>query len=76
MLPAVLDPWAALGSLGAANLASNFPGSKVWLVSVRAKAKLQQVMMAIAQRVNVEFVSGRCQLPMRTLRPTSWPKRF
>jgi len=56
MLPAVLDPWAAHALYEAANLASKFAGSKVWLVSVGPKAKLQQVMMTIAQRVSFELV--------------------
>jgi len=56
MLPAVLDPWAAHALYEAADLASKFPGSKVWLISVGPKAKLQQVMMTIAQRVSFEFV--------------------
>jgi electron transfer flavoprotein beta subunit len=55
MLPAVLDPWAAHALYEAADLASKVAGSKVWLVSVGPKAKLQQVMMTIAQRVNFEF---------------------
>jgi len=56
MLPAILDPWAAHALYEAADLASKVPGSKVWLVSVGPKAKLQQVMMTIAQRVSFEFV--------------------
>ncbi|MFZ1918752.1 MAG: hypothetical protein WAU58_14350 [Terriglobales bacterium] len=56
MLPAVLDPWAAHALYEAAGLATKVPGSKVWLVSVGPKAKLQQVMMTIAQRVSFEFV--------------------
>jgi electron transfer flavoprotein beta subunit len=56
MLPAVLDPWAAHALYEAADLALKFPGSRVWLVSVGPKAKLQQVMMTIAQRVSFEFV--------------------
>jgi electron transfer flavoprotein beta subunit len=56
MLPAVLDPWAGHALYEAANLASRFTGSKVWLVSVGPKAKLQQVMMTIAQRVSFELV--------------------
>ena len=56
MLPAVLDPWAAHALYEAANLASKVAGSKVWLVSVGPKAKLQQVMMTIAQRVSFELV--------------------
>ena len=58
MLPAVLDPWAAHALYEAANLASKAAGSnsKVWLVSVGPKAKLQQVMMTIAQKVSFELV--------------------
>jgi len=59
MLPAVLDPWAAHALYEAANLASKTAGSnsKVWLVSVGPKAKLQQVMMTIAQKVSFELVA-------------------
>jgi len=58
MLPAVLDPWAAHALYEAANLASRGAGSnsKVWLVSVGPKAKLQQVMMTVAQKVSFELV--------------------
>jgi electron transfer flavoprotein beta subunit len=57
MLPAVLDPWASHGLYEAANLAAHTPGSKVWLVSLGPKAKLQQVMMTIAQKVSFELVA-------------------
>jgi electron transfer flavoprotein beta subunit len=57
MLPAVLDPWAACGLYEAANLAAKHPGSKVWLVSLGPKAKLQQVMMTVAQKVPFELVA-------------------
>lgn len=56
MLPAVLDPWAGHALFEAANLAKNYPGSKVWLVSLGPKAKLQQLMMSIAQKVTFELV--------------------
>jgi electron transfer flavoprotein beta subunit len=56
MLPAVLDPWAGHALYEAANLAKNVPGSKVWLVSLGPKAKLQQLMMTIAQKVSFELV--------------------
>ena len=56
VLPAVLDPWAASALYEAANLAAKNPGSKVWLVSLGPKAKLQQVMMTIAQKVSFELV--------------------
>ncbi len=57
MLPAVLDPWASHALYEAANLARNAPGSKVWLVSLGPKAKLQQVMMTVAQKVPFELVA-------------------
>ena len=56
LLPAVLDPWAASALYEAADLASRNPGSKVWLVSLGPKAKLQQVMMTVAQKVSFELV--------------------
>ncbi len=57
LLPAVLDPWAGHALFEAANLATRVPGSKVWLVSLGAKAKLQQVMMTIAQKVSFELIA-------------------
>ncbi len=57
MLPAVLDPWASHALYEAAHLAKNNPGSKVWLVSVGPKAKLQQVMMTVAQKVPFELIA-------------------
>ena len=61
VLPAVLDPWAASALYEAANLAVRNPGdaqnpSRVWMVSLAAKAKLQQVMMSVAQKVSFELV--------------------
>src|ERR1700674_5352937 len=56
ILPAVLDPWAASALYEAASLAAMHPGSKVWLVSLGPKAKLQQVMMTVAQKVPFELV--------------------
>ena len=56
VLPAVLDPWAASALYEAANLAASNPGSKLWLVSLGPKAKLQQVMMTIAQKAAFELV--------------------
>ncbi len=55
-LPAILDPWAASALYEAGNLATKNPGSKLWLVSLGPKAKLQQVMMTIAQKVAFELV--------------------
>jgi electron transfer flavoprotein beta subunit len=57
MLPAVLDPWASHALYEAAHLAKSAPGSKVWLASLGPKAKLQQVMMTVAQKVPFEFVA-------------------
>lgn len=57
MLPAVLDPWAGHALYEAANLAAKVAGSKVYLVSIGPKAKLQQVMMVIAQKVPFELVA-------------------
>jgi electron transfer flavoprotein beta subunit len=56
VLPSVLDPWAACALYEAANLVAKNPGSKLWLVSLGPKAKLQQVMMTIAQKVSFELV--------------------
>jgi electron transfer flavoprotein beta subunit len=56
MLPAVLDPWASHALYEAANLARHFPGSKVWLLCAAPKAKLQQVMMNVAQKASFELV--------------------
>jgi electron transfer flavoprotein beta subunit len=57
MLPSVLDPWAASALFEAAHLAKQVPGSKVTLVSVGPKAKLQQLMMSISQKVPFELVA-------------------
>jgi electron transfer flavoprotein beta subunit len=57
MLPAVLDPWASHALYEAANLAKQHAGSKVWVVSLAPKAKLQQVMMTVAQKVPFELVA-------------------
>src|SRR5207302_4286430 len=56
MLPAVLDPWAGHALFEAAHLAQKAAGSKVWLVSLAPKAKLQQVMMTMAQKASFELV--------------------
>lgn len=56
MLPAVLDPWATSALYEAAHLAATKAGSKVWLVALGPRAKLQQVMMTIAQKVSFELV--------------------
>lgn len=57
MLPSVLDPWAAHALYEAAHLAERVEGSKVWLVSLAPKARLQQLMMNIAQKVPFELVA-------------------
>lgn len=56
MLPSILDPWAACALYEAAQLAKAQAGSKVWLVSLGPKAKLQQVMMTVAQKAPFELV--------------------
>jgi electron transfer flavoprotein beta subunit len=56
LLPAVLDPWSGHALYEAANLATHSPGSKIWLVSAAPKAKLQQVMMNVAQKASFELV--------------------
>jgi len=56
VLPAVLDPWAASSLYEAAQVVAKHPGSKLWLVSLGPKAKLQQVMMTIAQKVSFELM--------------------
>jgi len=58
MLPSILDPWAASALYEAARLAKDAPGSKVWLVSLGPKAKLQQVMMTVAQKAPFELVAA------------------
>jgi electron transfer flavoprotein beta subunit len=57
MLPMVLDPWAAHALYECAHIVKSLPGSKMWLVSVGPKAKLQQAMMTIGQKVPFEFVA-------------------
>jgi len=56
MLPAVLDPWAAHALYESAALVKSVPDSKLFLVSVGPKAKLQQVMMTIGQKVSFKLV--------------------
>lgn len=57
MLPAWLDPWAGHALYEAANLAKQHAGSKVTLVSLGPKAKLQQVMMTVGQKVPFELTA-------------------
>jgi electron transfer flavoprotein beta subunit len=57
MLPSVLDPWSAHALFEAAHLAKQVAGSKVWLVSLGPKAKLQQLMMTVAQKAPFELVA-------------------
>lgn len=56
MLPSVLDPWAGHALFEAANLAKKISGSKVWLISLGPKAKLQQLMMSVAQKTPFELI--------------------
>ena len=57
MLPGTLDPWAACGLFEAASLAKKLEGSKVYLVTMAPKAKIQQVMMTMAQKVPFELIA-------------------
>lgn len=57
MLPAILDPWAACALYEGGRLAKQIAGSKLYLVSMAPKAKLQQVMMAVAQKLPFELVA-------------------
>jgi len=57
MLPAVLDPFAAHALWDAAAWVKENPGSRLWLVMMGPKAKLQQVMMTVAQKVPFELVA-------------------
>jgi electron transfer flavoprotein beta subunit len=57
MLPSVLDTWSAHALFEAAALAKKFQGSKVWLISIAPKMKLQQVMMTIAQKASFELIA-------------------
>ncbi len=57
MLPAILDPWAAHALYEGAHLVKQVAGSKLWLVSMAPKAKLQQVMMTVAQKVPLQLVA-------------------
>ncbi|MCB9466279.1 MAG: electron transfer flavoprotein subunit beta [Candidatus Eisenbacteria bacterium] len=57
MLPSVLDPWAGHALYEAASLATKHPESRVWLVSLGPKARLQQLMMSIAQKAKFELVA-------------------
>jgi electron transfer flavoprotein beta subunit len=56
MLPVVLDPWAAHALYEAANLAKGTDG-QVWLVSLGPRAKLQQLMMTVAQKAPFQLVA-------------------
>lgn len=57
MLPSVLDPWAACALYEAANLAKQRPGSNITLVALGPKAKLQQLMMTVAQKAPFSLVA-------------------
>ena len=56
MLPAVFDPWASHALYEAAHLARQHAGSTIKVVSLAPKAKLQQVMMTVAQKLPFELV--------------------
>jgi electron transfer flavoprotein beta subunit len=55
MLPAILDPWVQSALWEAAALAKSVPGSKVTLLSLAPKGKMQQVLMTLAQKAPFEL---------------------
>jgi len=57
MLPNVFDPWASHALYEAAHLAKQIPGSTIRVVSLAPKAKLQQVMMTVAQKLPFELIA-------------------
>ncbi len=57
MLPSILDPWASHALYEAANIAAHHPDTKIKLVSMGPKAKLQQLMMSVAQKVSFELIA-------------------
>lgn len=57
MLPNVFDPWASHALYEAAHLAKNTPGTTIRVVSLAPKAKLQQVMMTVAQKLPFELIA-------------------
>lgn len=57
MLPSVFDPWAAHALYEAANLVKSHPGSSIKVVSLAPKARLQQVMMTVAQKLPFELIA-------------------
>jgi electron transfer flavoprotein beta subunit len=57
MLPSVLDPWAAHALFEAAHLAKAQAGSRLFVVSLAPRAKLQQVLMIVAQKAPFELVA-------------------
>lgn len=57
MLPAVFDPWAAHALYESAHLAKQVPGTTLRVVSLAPKAKLQQVLMTVAQKLPFELTA-------------------
>lgn len=56
MLPNVFDPWAIHGLYEAAHIARQQAGTKIYVVTLGVKAKLQQVMMTVAQKLPFELI--------------------
>lgn len=57
MLPGILDPWAAHALYEGAHLVAANPETRLWLVSLGPKPKLQQLMMTIAQKAPFQLVA-------------------
>ena len=77
MLPAVLDPWASHALYEAAHLAAQHEESKVWLVSLGPKAKLQQLMMKARtgsrrSRRLADINNSGSSAPQAKTRKSSW----
>ncbi len=56
MLPAILDPWAAHALYEGDHLVRSREGSRLWWLTLGPKAKLQQLLMTVAQKVPFELV--------------------
>jgi electron transfer flavoprotein beta subunit len=57
MRPSTLDSWSTHALYEAAHLADKFPGSDVIFIAFAPKAKLQQVVMTVAQKVPFELIA-------------------
>lgn len=56
-LPSILDPFAAHALYEGAHFITGKPDSRLWLVSLGPRTRLQQLMMSVAQKVPFELVA-------------------